>query len=252
MNSSSSPASIIESAMRLREITSVNIKEDDLDRRISLPILNVQKMKCKFSGKLLFPVKLYRMLQHCDRKIARWDAEGEYFVICNTNLFLATTLPQYFKQTKLDSFKRQLNAYGFKGQYPIYHHPLFRLGHPELLVDIKRASSKRGQRSTSSSPSSVKDLATSTYSASEDIPFEKLDLMTSSLEKINTNHEGCPTTFKNVTNKESMRATGYYEPCCSILSTEILPIDLSWPEISNELNAWRKKEEDPMTETIGF
>jgi hypothetical protein len=57
--------------------------------------------------------------------------------------FVARVLPRFFKQTKLTSFQRQLNLYGFKRipkglDHGSYYHPCFVRGQPYLAKDIKR------------------------------------------------------------------------------------------------------------------
>ena len=52
-------------------------------------------------------------------------------------------MPKFFKQTKLTSFQRQLNLYGFKriSKGPDnggYYHPMFLRGQPHLVDQIKR------------------------------------------------------------------------------------------------------------------
>jgi hypothetical protein len=101
-----------------------------------------------------FPMKLYRMLQDVEEEgkshIASFYHHGRAFGIHDIDAFTDEILPKYFsKQSKLVSFVRQLNLYGFvrihSGQnLGGYYHELFLKGRPKLLPFMRRtgASSK--------------------------------------------------------------------------------------------------------------
>ena len=61
-----------------------------------------------------FPIRLYDMLStlgnDCD--IVSWQPHGRCFVVHNPEEF-TLKLPQFFKLSKIASFQRQLNLYGF-------------------------------------------------------------------------------------------------------------------------------------------
>jgi len=61
-----------------------------------------------------FPTKLHRMLEEVDPSVAGWRPHGRAFLVKMPNEFINNVLPRYgFKQTKISSFHRQLNLYGF-------------------------------------------------------------------------------------------------------------------------------------------
>jgi len=68
-------------------------------------------------GSTSFPMKLYDMLEKTEQEglshIVSWQPHGRAFVVRKPGDF-RLLLPQYFKLTKLASFQRQLNLYGFK------------------------------------------------------------------------------------------------------------------------------------------
>ena len=97
-----------------------------------------------------FPLKLFEMLSLVDRDgfahIVSWQPHGRCFVVHKPNEFKAI-LPRYFKLSKVASFQRQLNLYGFmrltrgmdKGGY---YHELFLKDRIWLAQKIQRVKVK--------------------------------------------------------------------------------------------------------------
>ena len=73
------------------------------------------------------------------------------FCVLDERAFAEEVIPQYFAHSKMASFQRQLNIYGFrrliaKGNAACaFFHPCFVRGHPELLSSIRRVPKKRLQ-----------------------------------------------------------------------------------------------------------
>jgi hypothetical protein len=103
----------------------------------------------------MFLRKTYQMIDTCDPSIATWDTDGLSFVVKDTDKFASDIIGQFFKHNKFTSFVRQLNSYGFRkiksdplrireadveSKYWRFRHSLFRRGHKELLVEIKKTS----------------------------------------------------------------------------------------------------------------
>jgi hypothetical protein len=121
-----------------------------------LMITTEQEQPCTVRGGVAepFPTKLYRMLQDVEEEgkshIASFYHHGRAFGIHDIDAFTEEILPKYFsKQSKLVSFVRQLNLYGFvrihSGQnMGGYYHELFLKGRPKLVPFMRRtgASSK--------------------------------------------------------------------------------------------------------------
>jgi len=94
-----------------------------------------------------FPRKVYRMLQDVEKTnmdhIVSWINDGTAFRVHNQEAFVKHILPLYFDQTVYESFRRQLNMYGFtrvtrgplKGTC---YHKNFCLHNPSLLDKISR------------------------------------------------------------------------------------------------------------------
>jgi hypothetical protein len=108
-----------------------------------------QAMKYKAKGGVTtpFPVKLHIMLQQIEEDglahVVSWQPHGRCFVVHEPKQFVKHVMPHYFKQTKIASFQRQLNLYGFsrltggldKGGY---YHELFLRSNRSLAYDIHR------------------------------------------------------------------------------------------------------------------
>jgi hypothetical protein len=64
-----------------------------------------------------FPLKLHAVLDQVEADglahIISWQPHGRCFLIHKPKEFVDNVMPNYFRQTKLTSFQRQLNLYGF-------------------------------------------------------------------------------------------------------------------------------------------
>ncbi|KAL7524789.1 hypothetical protein ACHAXR_000716 [Thalassiosira sp. AJA248-18] len=76
-------------------------------------------MRESFKGQ--FPVKLYAMLELADvqgygssSNAVVWLPCGRAFRVLDDQRFMESIAPLFFKQTKVRSFYRQLNLWGFK------------------------------------------------------------------------------------------------------------------------------------------
>lgn len=104
-----------------------------------------------------FPEKLHEVLS--DDKysdIISWQPHGRCFLLHKPQEFLQSIMHKHFRQSKLTSFQRQLNLYGFcrittgpdKGSY---YHELFLRGKPSLCAGMIRVRVKgTGNRSSPS------------------------------------------------------------------------------------------------------
>ncbi|KAL7430634.1 hypothetical protein ACHAXH_004671 [Discostella pseudostelligera] len=105
------------------------------------------KHKAKGGVTTPFPVKLHNMLDQIEADglahVVSWQPHGRCFVVHEPKEFVRHVMPHYFKQTKIASFQRQLNLYGFsrltggldKGGY---YHELFLRSNRSLAYDIHR------------------------------------------------------------------------------------------------------------------
>lgn len=97
-----------------------------------------------------FPVKLHEMLIKTElndlQSVVSWMPHGRAFVVHNPSAFKAL-LPNYFKLSKLASFQRQLNLYGFQRlttgpDKNGYYHELFLRGRMDLVARMQRMKVK--------------------------------------------------------------------------------------------------------------
>jgi len=113
------------------------------------PVVDPSLIKHKAKGGVIipFPVKLHDMLNKIEEDglagVVSWQPHGRCFVVHKPKEFVNHVMPHYFKQTKMASFQRQLNLYGFnrltggldKGGY---YHEMFLKGKVSLAYDIHR------------------------------------------------------------------------------------------------------------------
>jgi hypothetical protein len=104
-----------------------------------------------YDADALFPCKLHRLLEYAELSgysdIISWEIHGRAFKIHKRKDFLEKVMPQFFRQTKLASFRRQLNIYGFlrvtRGRdMGAYYHELFLRGMVFLSKNIIRQKVK--------------------------------------------------------------------------------------------------------------
>jgi len=98
-----------------------------------------------------FPEKLHRLLLEVEAAgrsdVISFVANGRAFAIQKPDKFFKEIVPLYFRQSRLSSFKRQLNLYGFEliNTGPArggYYHELFVKDRPELCRRMRRVAVK--------------------------------------------------------------------------------------------------------------
>lgn len=122
-----------------------------------------------------FPEKLHRLLLEVEitgrTDIISFVSEGRAFAIHKSDAFFRDIVPLYFKQSRLSSFKRQLNLYGFElinsgPNRGAYYHSLFQREKPQLCRRMRRVAVKVS--AAKASAKSDKEAAGADSSSSED------------------------------------------------------------------------------------
>ena len=129
-----------------------------------------------------FPEKLHRLLLEVEAAgrgdVISFVASGRAFAIHKPEKFFKEIVPLYFRQSRLSSFKRQLNLYGFEliNTGPArggYYHELFVKDRPELCRRMRRVAVKVTPKKVD--PSDVSKDKAANSSLSIDKPAVKKD-----------------------------------------------------------------------------
>lgn len=116
-----------------------------------------------------FPQKLHSVLDQVERDglahVVAWQPHGRCFVIHKPKEFTEHVMPHYFRQSKLTSFQRQLNLYGFNRitrgtDAGGYYHELFLRGKEFLCKRMMRTKVKGTKFKAASSPDQEPDFYT--------------------------------------------------------------------------------------------
>lgn len=100
-----------------------------------------------------FPEKLHRMLLEIQKDghahVISFFPHGRAFGIHDTDKFEEKIMPKYYKQSRLSSFQRQLNLYGFTRivsgpDSGGYYHELFLKARPALCTHMRRVGIPKG------------------------------------------------------------------------------------------------------------
>jgi hypothetical protein len=106
----------------------------------------------------VFPLKLHFLLEQAEKEgfdhIVSWVNDGASFKVHDSKAFLEKVMPNYFSQSKYESFRRQLNLYGFRriskgSDMGVYYHQFFMRSEPSLCHSISRPAAMMIEISTS-------------------------------------------------------------------------------------------------------
>ena len=114
-----------------------------------------------------FPKQLHQFLSnnfmhghgppHNVQHIVSWQPHGRAFLVRNSKKMESEVLLRYFKQTKIKSFLRQLNKWGFKRitkgiDEGCYYHELFLRGKPWLINNMRYIKVKGDSKQMTTNP----------------------------------------------------------------------------------------------------
>lgn len=80
------------------------------------------------------------LADHLNASILSWNEDGTGFKVKNPEKFMRHVYSSRFSSTKYNSFKRQLNLYGFRSRDELFFHPYFQRG----FVDYERILKRKG------------------------------------------------------------------------------------------------------------
>ncbi|KAL7576376.1 hypothetical protein ACA910_018185 [Epithemia clementina (nom. ined.)] len=144
---------------------------------------------------LAFPEKLFSMLVASERDgyedVVSWKPHGRCFIIRKKDVFVTEIMPRFFHQTKLTSFQRQLNLYGFirltagrdRGGY---YHEYFIRGRPDLCRFMVRTRVKGNGLKAASSPETEPDFYAMEPCVERPLPSDCEGIKTEPTERPNT------------------------------------------------------------------
>mmetsp|Transcript_14756 Transcript_14756/g.28051 ORF Transcript_14756/g.28051 Transcript_14756/m.28051 type:complete len:435 (+) Transcript_14756:81-1385(+) len=159
---SSSSLKSRRSTQTAKHFTRHFVQHDYHDHAAEVDTTGYIPIKRKRGGVLQpFPVKLYDVLERLEQEghddVIGWQPHGRCFVIRQPKVFVQEFMQKHFSQTKLTSFQRQLNLYGFVRltQGPDangYYHELFLKGKRFLCNRIARTRIKGTRIKGASNP----------------------------------------------------------------------------------------------------
>ena len=123
---------------------------------------------------LPFPFALHNMLSVAEEQgktsVVSWLPHGKAFRVNNKEVFVATMMTKYFKQTKFKSFQRQLNLWGFTrvtegADTGAYFHTYFVRGEPALCKMMTRQKIKGASAPAIAAVAALQDKTVSTTTA---------------------------------------------------------------------------------------
>lgn len=121
---------------------------------------------------------LFEMLSKEDPSVVRWSDDGTAFYIMDNALMEGDILPRYYNHTKLKSFHRQLNYFGFRkwtktqSFVATFSHPDFLRDQPQRLCRIQRRRRSRSKKLQRQLSLDSVASTTSTVGSCEDLDFD--------------------------------------------------------------------------------
>lgn len=127
-----------------------------------------------------FPQKLFSLMENEPGDVVAWSERGLSFRVVNPDKFAEEVVPKYFRHTKMTSFQRQLNLYGFRrvtkgDDVGSYYHPKFQRGRRDLIGEIKRLPGKTGAYNHLNNKASVNLSSSDRFNPSEGNIVEVMD-----------------------------------------------------------------------------
>lgn len=156
----------------------VQYDDDDLDDDAYFK--NFDKEDSHKVNNETFPFRLYRMLYEVEKSgkqdVASFSTDGQMFCVRKPKRFVEEVMPQYFTTSRLASFQRQLNLYGFQrvsegGLRGSYFHESFQKGKRAQCRKIKRQRTRTKPTAGTSNGMATSQSAPSVLSPTNNLSF---------------------------------------------------------------------------------
>lgn len=190
------------------------------------------------SARKLFPFRLHQLLSEAEQRgvndIIAWDTSGTKFIIHKPKELESKILKTFFNQSKIASFKRQLNAYGFK-----------RISIPEIKESSK-AMIYTHESFTRDDPSSCQRITRRNYSPFQvdSIPAvqttsEEINFKSVASADITALHED--TNEKESTRHEAALPVRDFQPIHSVSRTIFRPEKVIVSHLPSEASTKKRR-----------
>jgi hypothetical protein len=216
----------------------------------------VDNRPCRGGVTTPFPIKLHEMLDRVEEDgnahIVSWQPHGRCFVVHKPKEF-KELLPSYFKLSKMASFQRQLNLYGFsrltrgrdKGGY---YHELFLRGRQSLANKILRIKVKGTGVRARSNPNAEPDLWQMTWvgSSVQSSTVSKSSCSSNSADSVSSSESDNSIVANETLSQSFLNATAPFAPSETFKALPPPPLTLMQPSAQT-----LKEEEDDLVWSFG-
>lgn len=177
------------------------------------------------SQNISFPQKLFNLIESEDPNIIGWCERGLSFRVIDIDRFAEEIVPKYFRHSKMTSFQRQLNLYGFRrvtkgDDAGSYFHPKFQRGRRDLVSEVKRLPGKEMPIARKNDVSTMDQRTSSRLTQ-----YNKMSIHSDTENIANQDQTRFPMSGQLHSCMKSDATIEYCKgPLTKLISTEVVPI----------------------------